>query len=246
MFTSRRVLLAIAALVGVSLATMSRGVADDLPLQDKKTANMQPAPKDAKDSDTIKTVKNVELAYKLACYGRQEKSAESLILAAQILHKNPTEPFKSGFTVSGKQTGDTAKAGVNPFTPQMLLAEAKKMSTSPQVEAMAKATDKMLQEATRSAVGGPKSDFFTITPGQVITWKPVTFKANEKAIVDIEYGVYGRMTLEVFDENGNLIGRDDVPDHFVNVIWYPIRQGNFTFRLTNNDTLTFACSLLTN
>jgi hypothetical protein len=247
MFPPRKTVLALAVLAGLlAVAAMSYGAPRETVPQDKKKANMQDPPKDAKDSDTIKAVKNIELAYKLVGYGRQEKSAESLLLAAQILHKNPTQELKAGFTVTGGMPADKAMAAKNAVTPKILLAEAKKMSSSPQVEALAAATDKMLQEGTRGAVGGPKSDFFSIAPGQTITWKPVAFRANEKAVVDVEYVVFGRLVLEVYDDNGNLVGRDNIPDHFVNVTWYPIREGTFTFRLTNNDTIAFACSMLTN
>jgi hypothetical protein len=144
----------------------------------------------------------------------------------------------------GGTEGKSAQAMDN--SPKALVAEAKKMATTPAAEALAASTEKMVQEAQRDAAGGPKTDNFVIKPGETITWKPITFVGGKKAIVDIEYVVDGRMTLEVFDQSGNLVARDNIPGHYVNCQWFPAQTGSFTCRLTNNDTISFLCNLLTN
>ncbi|HYV34350.1 MAG TPA: hypothetical protein VE988_01520 [Gemmataceae bacterium] len=212
--------------------------------QGDKAPNRQDAPKDAQDSPSCKGIQQLELANRLIKLGREEKNAEMLCLAAQIIHKNPTQELKVGFDSKGGKDGPAAKKTDN--SPKALVAEAKKLATTPMAEAMATATEKMVQEATRDAVGGPKHDVFTIKPGEVITWKPLSFVGGKKAVVDIEYLIDGRMTLEIFDGNGQRVAVDNIPGHFVNCQWYPAVTGPFIIRLTNNDTISFVCDLLTN
>jgi hypothetical protein len=235
--------MALAAALGLGFAVFSTSWAGHQQQPAKQGPNkMEEPPKDAKDSDTTKSVQHLELANQLIAFGRQEKHAESLLVAAQILHKNPSQALTSGYTASGgppdkKSEGNNAKA---------LVAEARKISSSPHCEAMATATEKMLQESTRGVVGGPKKDVFTIRPGETITWKPISFRGNEKAVVDIEIFVPGAMTLEIIDQNNNIVARDNVRGHYYNCVWYPAWTGPFTFRLTNHDRMSFNCDLLTN
>ena len=79
-----------------------------------------------------------------------------------------------------------------------------------------------------------------------VNWNPIRFFGNERAEVYIDNGIAGRMILQVFDENGNLVAQDNVPGPFFRCVWYPRWTGPFRIRLINNDTIAFTCGMATN
>jgi len=209
---------------------------------DKKAPNVQESAKGAKETDKTKGIDDLALASKLIQYGRKEKHPESLLIAAQILHKNPTEKLTVGSKVTGEATKSIAVATYDD-SPKALVAEAKKLSSSAHVASLAAATLMILDEEPRGPAGGPSTDFFTIQPGQRITWNPITFIGLQRATVHIDNRVFGNMLLEIFDEFGNRVAFDGIPGTFFNSSWTPAFNGPFTIRLTNRDTIAFNCSL---
>lgn len=239
-----RAFVGLVAVGGVWLGMLSVVPADDK--TDKKGTNIQEATKDTKEAASSKAMASIELANSLIRWGREEKNAEALLLAAQIIHKTPTDKLKAERTVTGGKAEKTAKAAKMSNTPKALIAEARKLSSAPQVEALAQATGKMLEETTRGAAPGPKVDSFYIGAFQTINWNPITFYANERAEVYISVGAQSRMVLEVFDENGNVVARDSVPGNYYRCVWNPRWTGPFRVRLTSNDSFGFNCGLATN
>lgn len=214
---------------------------------EKKGPNTQETPKDVKTNPKTKALDDLALASKLIAFGRETKSAESLLLAAKIIHTTPTE--KHAVDTTGI-TGDAAKAKMamqKDNSPKALIAEAKAMSTAPYVGALAMATAKIVDEESRGVVGGAYRSVRTVGPGQVWTVSGLTFAGGQLAVVDVDlYGVAGRFVLTVHDQFGNQVARDAVPGAFYNCRWVPRFTGQFTIRLTNIDTIAFNCDLLTN
>jgi hypothetical protein len=236
----RKVIVSLGAVTALSLAVLSTTG------QEKKGPNIQDPPKGAKASKTDKLVGDLDLAAGLIQYGRANKHAESLLIAAQILHKTPTEPLKVGHTVESKEGVKTKPVAKVDNSPKGLVAEAKKLSSSAHVEALAAATQKMIDETTREAVGGPKVDSFTIQPFQTINWNPIDFVGGRLAVVHVHTGVYGSMILEVRDQFGNVIAKDSRPGISFRCEWYPAFTGPYRFRLINIDTIAFNCGMATN
>ncbi len=236
---SRIRLLAVAVvLCGLAAASTARA-------QDKNGPNLDKSPKAAKVSDKTKALQDLELASRLINYGRANKHAESLLVAAQIIHNTPTAPIKATPTIKGEKGNAAAPAKVD-NSPKALVAEANKLSNTPAVKTLAAATMQALEEQPRGRLGGPGVDTFTIYPGQTISW-PTTFIGGQNAVVDIDMrGVFGVMTLAVYDQNGNLVARDTVPGTYYNVRWQPLWTGRFTIRLTNRDSVAFRCVMRTN
>jgi len=214
---------------------------------EKKDPNTQDAPKGLKISAKTKALEDLALASKLIAFGRENKSAESLLLAAKIIHTTSTEKLKAD---KDEITGDAVKAKAakqKDNSPKALIAEAKAMSSAPHVGALAAATAKIVDEETRGLVGGPYRSVRTVGPGQVWTVSGMTFAGGQLAEVDVDlYGVTGRFILTVHDQFGNQVARDAVPGAFYNCRWVPRFTGQFTVRLTNIDTIAFNCDLLTN
>jgi hypothetical protein len=212
---------------------------------EKKGPNTQKPVKGAKDSDKTKALQDLELASRLIQYGRTNKNAESLLVAAQILHNTPSEKLKVTAAVNGEEK--VAAPTKTDNTPKALVAEAKKLSASPAVEALAKATLKILDEEPRGRLGGPGIDAFNIFPNQTRTWNGITFVGGQTAVVDVDMnGVFGVMLLEVRDQFGNLVATDIIPGTYYNVRWTPAWTGPFTVRLTNLDGIAFNCVMRTN
>lgn len=212
--------------------------------EEKKAPNVQKDPKEAKETARSKGHKDLALAYQLIQYGRANKNAESLLLAAQIIHKTPTEELKYNVEKPAETKG---KVKVWDNSPKALLAEAKKLSSSAAVEALAAATAKILEEETRGTVGPPLKAAFTIYTNEVITTRPVEFFGGERAKVFVSLnGVSGRCVLDVLDQNGNVVARDSLPGNYYSVEWVPTFTSSYRIRLANLDTISFNCLLLSN
>lgn len=232
--------LAFGAAIVLSLAFVAQsGVSGE-----KKGPNQQDPPKDSQDGAASKAIRDLEAANLLVAIGRRDKHAESLLVAAQILHRTQTQPI--GAERKATETANPKTLPAQDNTPKGLIAEAKKLSSAPHVMALAEATSKMVEEDVRGAVGGPKVDSFVIQPGQVVNWNPIRFFANQKAEVYIDNGTSGRMLLQVFDDVGNLVAQDNVPGSYYRCVWYPRWTGDFRFRLTNLDNIAFRCGMATN
>lgn len=236
-----RVLLAAVLACGIGVGLYGLG-GDSAGAQDKKGPNTQEAPKGIKESAKTKAVDDMALAAQLIQYGRREKNAESLLMAAQILHKTSTQKLDAKRKVEGEMKGEAPASADD--SPKALVAEAKKMSTSAAVKALAAATQQIIDESSRGPAGGARFDNFTIQPGQRVVWDPITFIGLEPATVHINNRVFGNMILEVFDQFGNRVAVDSTPGTFFRVNWTPAFTGTFTIRLTNRDTIGFNCSLV--
>jgi hypothetical protein len=237
---------AIVLLSGLGLAVHSTTFTERATAQDKKGPNVQDPPKGLKESAKTKALEDLELATRLIQYGRKHKNAESLLVAAKILHNTPTEKLTVGYKVTGEKPEKMVMPAKVDNSPKALVAEAKKMSSTPATEALAAATLKAIDEDPRGALGGPRTDGFVIQPGQTITWNPITFVGNQPAVVHIANVVFGTMILEVRDQFGNLVARDNIPGTFFRCTWTPAFTGPFTVRLINIDTISFRCGLGTN
>jgi hypothetical protein len=213
---------------------------------DKKGPNVQDPPKNLTINAKTKALQDLELAAKLITFGREHKNAESLLLAAKIIHTTPTEKLKAD---KNEVSGDATKAKMamqKDSSPKALIAEAKAMSSAPHIGALATATEKIVDEEPRGVIGGPVRGVQVVGPGQVWTISGLTFAGGQLAVVDVQLLIPGRFILTVHDQYGNLVARDAVPAAFYNCRWVPAATGPVTVRLTNIDTIAFSCDLLTN
>lgn len=211
---------------------------------EKKGPNQDTASTDAKPAANAKALQDLQTADMLIVFGRREKSPEALLVAAQILHKTPTKKLDAASVSS--QAKETKTAATHDNTPKALVAEAAKLSSAAHIVALVDATNKMIQEDTRGASAGPQVDSFVIQPGQTVNWNPITFRGGEGAEVYISNGSIGRMTLQVFDDAGNLVAQDSTPGNYFRCVWVPRWTGSFRIRLTNNDSSAFRCGMATN
>jgi hypothetical protein len=242
--TMNRIRMFAAALILCGLCTGLTVVGQDK--TEKKSPNVQDTPKNLTINPKTKALQDLALAAKLITFGREHKSAESLLLAAKIIHTTPTAKLKAD---KSEVSGDAVKAQAakqRDSSPKALIAEAKVMSSAPHIAALVAATEKIVDEESRGVVGGPQRGVQNVGPGQVWTVSGLTFAGGQLAVVDVQLLIAGRFILTVHDQSGNLVARDAVPGSFYNCRWVPISTGPVTVRLTNIDNITFTCDLLTN
>jgi hypothetical protein len=244
--TRIRLLCTFAILCGVlSTVAVQKGMA-----QEKKGPAVQEPAKTDKQSPDAKYLHDLELAFKLIQYGRQNKNAESLLIAAQIIHKTPTRKLKAEFKVTGEGKETTPVPTKIDNSPKALIAEAKKLSSSVVVENLAMVTQKMIDEETRGPAGGPMaSGFFIVQPNRSFTYDPIQFVGLQRAIVHVEMlnGLAdSQMVLEVFDQFGTRVAMDNIPGNYFRTEFTPAFNHRFTIRLTNRDSIPYTVRIRAN
>lgn len=222
--TFRSIILA-AAGTGALLALSSAAVAQTAapaaaPAQAKTGENF------AKDASPTEggIVQQLLLADELAAYGRTNKDALALVVAAQIKKQIPVKE------VDRKPEGDSgsgaAKAPDNDSV-DALLKEAKDVSKGDKtIVALA---DDVKASATKGRTSGASVSVGQITgrTDHVMRWNFNGGRFAEAALVGLTSNLFA---LEIRDENGNLICRNIAPAY---CSWNPIWTGTFVVRVKN-------------
>ena len=176
------------------------------------------------------------LAYRLIGYGREHKSAEALLLAADILEGIQTRKLEAKVsTEKSDKAGESDKAEPEQPTPKSLRAEAKKLGK-------AEGGDKL---AARGAVGGPMVDFGAL-PSYSRQTVELAFRGNETAHFRLEGDGDTDVDCYVHDEYGTLIVADVRPTDICNMVWYPARTEAYRITLVNRGSRWNWISVITN
>lgn len=200
-------------------------------------------------SEMAMTVKHVALSNMLITYGRKHKSADALLMAAEILGHVPPSEMKDEKPKTTNNAGgsdnnagnagnnEPADAGSNnnnkaTADPATLAAEAKKMA--PDDKCIAERADKVSQggERPRGEVRGAQRRQGTVPPGFHQDWN-FTFKGGEVAVVTVLADGAGPVSLYVYDENENLITQQAGLSPWAS--WTPKWTGPFTIRVQNEN-----------
>ena len=176
---------------------------------------------------------NFQLACQLSRYGYANKSALSLIQAAQIVKENgferkamdkPTETADGG-----KAEGDKSGAKVE-LDATKLLADAKTLANGDQnLLGLIASVEK---SQTRGAVGGWRYDYSSVNAYSTVQYA-ISFRAGERAVVAVSGDGDTDLDLYIYDSNGNLIGSDTGYSDDCAVAWYPRWTGKFYIRIKN-------------
>ena len=113
------------------------------------------------------------------------------------------------------------------------------------VLALADQVESDMKRATRGAVGGPKAMNDRVY-GKDTEAYHVKFWANEKAEVCVSGDGDTDLDLYVYDENGNLIGKDDDYSDDCVVRWYPKWTGSFIIKVVNRGAIYNNFTIWTN
>lgn len=204
--------------------------------QDKSGANAAEKTSGTMPTASEKAADKLRLAYSIARYGRDSKSAEALILAARMIREVPTDNITAGKSSEAGQTegsgGGKAKTSGAGSTPEALLTEARQLANgNKNLLAQIKIAAQPIPQS-RGAVGGAKVHTDTVQPGTIDNYT-IAFRGGEAAAVGISGDGDTDLDLFVYDENGNLIGSDTDRSDDCIVRWSPRWTGPFRIKIKN-------------
>ncbi len=180
---------------------------------------------EVKESPSAKAANDVGAAFRLASYGRENKCAEALILAARMIG---TTSFQKVDLSDAKAEKAEAFDGLK--MANELLDEAGKID-SPHGDLIAKlaaATKKEIAEADRGASHGPQSRRGTVSDRDRQDTFPIRFRGGERAIVIVNnVSNRGDINCIVTDDDGRVVARNFSPDDDASCEWFVRRSGTF-------------------
>ena len=193
-------------------------------------------------------VKALKVAAQLAKYGYENYSATALIEAARIFSETKVDELEAEKEVGETHEGSiTEKDNKVSYDPKQLIADARKYAGKDKtVLALADQVESRIRTSgTRGAVGGPKGMNDRVYGKSSESYK-VKFWANELAEVCVSGDGDTDLDLYVYDENGNLIGKDDDYSDECVVRWYPKWTGTFIIKVVNRGALYNNFAIWTN
>jgi len=157
--------------------------------------------------------------------------------------ETPTQQFEGQYT-RGEGKDVAAPNSKGAFTPEQLLADARKMANGDQA-VLTLADQVNPNVVTRGAVSGPRQGTYYIYGGTADTYV-VAFKKGILAEVAVAGAGYTDLDLYIYDENGNRITYDEDYSDDCYVSWYPRWTGNYVIRVINRGSYTNAYTIITN
>lgn len=184
---------------------------------------------DAVTPDT--NVEKVQLAAKLAKYGYANYSALALIEAASILNDVPAGDLKPEAFEAGEGELGT-KEGKAEFTVAQLLKDARDYADGDAtLLALADGID-VAASGHRGAVGGASRWTETVKANTTDVYR-IRFAAGQTAAVFVSGDGDTDLDLYIYDENGNLITKDDDYTDDCYCSWTPRWTGTFVIKIKN-------------
>ncbi len=209
----------------------------------------------AQDEDKVSVPANpmmesIRLANQLASYGYNNYSATALIEAAKILMSVPTQELIADSTQLSSSSENTKSSGRPDITVDRLLADAalwagEDKHITDYLEDVKKEYSSISSGPSRGATGGPQSAISSVSAKDTDVWT-VTFRGGSRAMVVVNGDGDTDLDLYVYDENGNLMGKDiDYSDYCV-VSWTPRWTGPFTVKIINRGNVYNRYRIYTN
>lgn len=208
--------------------------------------NVKAQDKPAREVNPSSALSQITMAQDLANYGYQHKDALSLLAAVQILANTPVSALKIESKKSEGGTAEKSKAEkvmADLLNPEKLLADAKLFGKdNPQILALA---SKITFDKSRGSVDGPKESYDRVQANSTDTYR-IAFYGKSAAEVAVVGDGDTDLDLYVFDENGNLIGKDDDNTDRCYVSWIPQWTGSFIVKVINRGNLYNNYGIATN
>lgn len=191
------------------------------------------------------TIARIKLANELAKYGYETFSASALIEAAQILSEVQTQGLNDIKYEQGKGTDAKADEAKAPISIKKLIDDAKEFAAGDETLLALAGKVNVGGNATRGAVGGPKSGS-AVVYGNCTDTYTIYFKSGIPAEVGVSGNGATDLDLYVYDESGNLIVADDDYSDDCYVCWTPRWTGKFIVKVVNRGYYNNYYSIATN
>lgn len=186
-------------------------------------------------------VRNLALAGELAKYGAENENPVALYLAAQIMKDNQGAEKAQTKTTTGE--GAEAAAGEGELASPAALLEQAGALAKKDARLLAMIDAETKREGSRSRVGGAARHIDRVQPNHTDVYE-ITFRGDEEAAVYVEGDGDNDLDLYVYDENGNLVGRDVDRGDVCLVTWTPAWTGKFTVKIKNLGSSVYSEYLL--
>lgn len=209
----------------IGIAVLALGVSMAHAADDKKKGSNQGKAGTQTESSTA--MQGVAAAQALVRYGDATKDPLALITAAKILRDVGGSDSKAQRT--GGKAGDDKNKPDATAVPA-ILERAKGMAAG-RADLLAMVED-LSKAATRGAVGGPGILRTVVRSRETDSFR-VTFRGGERAVVTVSGDGDSDLDLFVYDENGNLICKDDDRTDDMVCGFSPKWTGPFTIRVRN-------------
>jgi hypothetical protein len=155
-------------------------------------------PVKTKEQKAADAVSAIAAAYQLTDLGRETRSPEMLIGAAKVLLSISVKPGDATVTAEGKpiksEKGEPLKKVAHGW-----LKEAAMMA--PGDKAVNEMVQRLLDQESQGAIGGPRHYFHTPGSGAVITWS-VNFIGGQPASISVAGNGRNTLTLTVVSAGG--------------------------------------------
>jgi hypothetical protein len=186
-------------------------------------------------SPIAQSVEDVHLASRLASWARQAKSAQGLVLAAQILssagaHEGPADKTSEG---KGSSTGSAvaSKTDKPEFTTAALLDEARSLAGPDQ--AIQAQIAQVASREGKGRKGGAIAHTDRVNAGATDVYT-ITFRGGEAARVVVRGDGDTTLGLFIYDQNGNEVCQDNDNSDGKYCSWTPAWTGTFKVKIHND------------
>jgi hypothetical protein len=196
--------------------------------QQTKGTNRGPA---AATTDSARAVDSAQTATALVRFGDANKDPLALITAARIL-KSIGSSESTAKRTGGTPGDDKGKPAAD--TVESILARAKTLAAG-RADLIALADD-VEKSGSRGATGGPKRNT-TVVASRGTDRYSISFDGGRPARVFVSGDGDSDLDLYVYDQNGNLICKDDDNSDDMICGWTPSWTGPFTIRVVNRGIL---------
>ena len=183
---------------------------------------------------------NIRTAAALVRYGDANKDASALIVAARMVKDagGKDEPLTRTAGTAGEP-----KAGGDRLDAESILKRAREYAGG-RADLIAMA-DEVAKSGSRGAAGGPKFHRDVIGARRTDTYR-VAFRGGESARIVVSGDGDSDLDLYVYDENGNLVCKDDDDTDDMVCGWNPRWTGQFRIEIKNRGGIANAYRLVTN
>jgi len=225
----------------VVLLTVAGAVAGKAPAE--KAPNT--GEKGGKVSPQAQAVSDYGLAAQLAAYGQKNDNPVALLAAAQIMKSIEVQEKKREKQVAGTSVADAGEKKGAKLTPESLLADAKKLVEGKDANMVALIDKESKQMGSRGRDKGPSETQERVLAEDTDIYH-TTFKGKEVAKVLVISDGDCDIDLFVYDENGNLVAKDDDDTPHCLAEWTPKWTGSFTIKVKNWGSVYSDYVLMTN